>query len=201
MCPWCAGRAAALPTATTGATASARARTGPPAPTSGPTIPRPSHLGNDAVQLYETNAFGTDEFMRFCHLAGAQPYLASNLRSLPALEFARWVEYCNSPAGSTTLAKQRAANGSAEPYNVRYWGVGNESWGCGGNFEPGEYAEEFRRFTTWVPSYDVPLYVYRLRPERQQSRVDQWLLRGACAGRTTCRASFADGACTTTPGT
>lgn len=119
--------------------------------------PGASRLEKDAVQLYETNAFGTDEFIRFCQLAGAQPYLASNLRSLPALEFARWVEYCNSPAGSTTLAKQRAANGSADPYNVRYWGVGNESWGCGGNFEPGEYAEEFRRFTTWVPSFDVPL--------------------------------------------
>ena len=119
--------------------------------------PDARRLKGNAVQLYENNAFGTDEFIRFCHLAGAEPYLASNLRSLPAIEFSRWVEYCNSPAGSTTLAKQRAANGSAEPYNVKYWGVGNESWGCGGNFEPGEYAEEFRRFTTWVPSYGVPL--------------------------------------------
>jgi alpha-N-arabinofuranosidase len=114
-------------------------------------------LKGNAVQLYETNAFGTDEFMRFCHLSGAEPYLASNLRSLPAMDFSRWVEYCNSPEGSTTLAKQRAANGSPAPYDVKYWGVGNESWGCGGNFEPEEYAEEFRRFTTWVPHYGVPL--------------------------------------------
>jgi alpha-L-arabinofuranosidase len=49
----------------------------------------PGALKGNAVQLYENNAFGTDEFMRFCQLSGAQPYLASNLRSLPALEFAR----------------------------------------------------------------------------------------------------------------
>jgi alpha-N-arabinofuranosidase len=63
------------------------------------------------------------------------------------------VEYCNSPAHSTTLADQRAINGAADPYNVHFWGVGNESWGCGGNFEPAEYAMEFRRYATWVPQY------------------------------------------------
>jgi len=109
-------------------------------------------VGN-AVQHYETNVFGTDEFMRLCHLTGAQPYLAANLRSLPALNFDRWVEYCNSPAGSTTLAQEKAANGSRDPYNVRLWGVGNETWGCGGDFSPEQYASEFRRFTSWVPNY------------------------------------------------
>jgi alpha-N-arabinofuranosidase len=106
-----------------------------------------------ANHLYESNRFGTDEFMRFCKLIGCQPYLGANVRSLPAEEFSRWVEYCNSPAGSTTLAEARAANGSAQPYNVRYWGVGNEAWGCGGNFTAQEYASEFRRYTAWVPQY------------------------------------------------
>jgi len=101
----------------------------------------------------EANHFGTNEFVQFCSLAGAQPYLAANLRSLPAEEFYRWVEYCNSPAGSTTLADLRAASGSAEPFHVRFWGVGNESWGCGGNFTPQEYAVEYRRFVTWLPHY------------------------------------------------
>lgn len=119
--------------------------------------PDAQRLHGKGVQLYEDNAFGTDEFMRFCKLSGAQPYVAANLRSLPALDFDHWVEYCNSPAGSTTLAEQRAANGSSAPYDVRYWGVGNESWGCGGNFTPEQYASEFRRFTTWVPSYGVDL--------------------------------------------
>ena len=110
-----------------------------------------------AKHRYEPNEFGTDEFARFCKLIGAQPYLAANVRSLPASAFYRWVEYCNSPAGSTSLAELRAAAGSPEPYNVRFWGVGNESWGCGGNFSPQEYAVEFRRFTAWVPSFNKPL--------------------------------------------
>jgi alpha-N-arabinofuranosidase len=110
-----------------------------------------------AKHKYEPNEFGTNEFASFCNLIGAQPYLAANVRSLPAQEFYRWVEYCNSPAGSTTLAEERAKAGSREPYNVRYWGVGNESWGCGGNFTPQEYAVEFRRYTAWVPGYGKPL--------------------------------------------
>jgi len=105
----------------------------------------------------ETNEFGTNEFIRFCKLVGSQPYLAANVRSLPAREFYRWVEYCNSPAGSTTLAESRAASGYVDPFQVRYWGVGNESWGCGGNFTAQEYAVEFRRFTTWVPTYGADL--------------------------------------------
>ena len=100
---------------------------------------------------YESNRFGTNEFVHFCRLIGAQPYLAANVRSLSAAEFYRWVEYCNAPAGSTTLAEMRAAAGYSEPFHVRYWGVGNESWGCGGNFTAQEYAVEFRRFATWVP--------------------------------------------------
>lgn len=105
------------------------------------------------VHRYDPNQFGTNEFMRFCRLIGAEPYLAANLRSLPAQEFSRWVEYCNSPAGSTTLADERAAAGFKEPFNVRYWGVGNESWGCGGNFTAREYAVEYRRYTAWLPKY------------------------------------------------
>jgi alpha-N-arabinofuranosidase len=109
------------------------------------------------AQVYESNAFGTDDFVRFCRLSGAEPYIAANVRSLPPMEFDHWVEYCNSPRGTTTLAETREAAGSPDPYNVRYWGVGNESWGCGGNFDPEDYAIEYKRYTTWVPSYGVPL--------------------------------------------
>jgi alpha-N-arabinofuranosidase len=111
----------------------------------------------DGPWKYDPNHFGTNEFARFCKLVGAQPYFAANLRSLSAKDFYEWVEYCNSPAGSTTLAEMRAAGGDREPFGVRYWGVGNESWGCGGNFTPEEYAAEFRRFTEWVPGFKVPL--------------------------------------------
>jgi len=102
---------------------------------------------------YDPNRFGTNEFVEFCRLISAQPYLAANLRSLPAEQLYRWVEYCNSPAGSTSLADDRAASGFKDPFKVRYWGIGNESWGCGGNFTAQEYAVEYRRFTAWVPSY------------------------------------------------
>lgn len=110
-----------------------------------------------ASHRYDPNQFGTDEFVHFCRLTGGQPYLAANVRSLPAEQFYRWVEYCNSPAGSTTLADMRGTGGNPAPFDVRYWGVGNESWGCGGNFLPQEYAMEFRRYAAWVPGYGKPL--------------------------------------------
>lgn len=110
-----------------------------------------------ANHKYDPNQFGTNEFVHFCKLIGSQPYIAANVRSLPAESFYQWVEYCNSPAGSTTLAEIRAASGYREPFGVRFWGVGNESWGCGGNFTPQEYAVEFRRYTAWVPKYGQEL--------------------------------------------
>ncbi|MBV9035130.1 MAG: alpha-L-arabinofuranosidase [Acidobacteriaceae bacterium] len=121
------------------------------------TEPDARRLGEKGRQIFDDNSFGTNEFVRFCRLSGAEPYIAANLRSLSALDFDHWVEYCNSPAGSTAFAKVRAEAGFPEPFHVRYWGIGNESWGCGGNFRPEEYASEFRRFTTWVPEYDQDL--------------------------------------------
>ena len=118
---------------------------------------------------YDPNQFGTNEFVRFCKLIGSEPYLAGNVRSLSAQDFYRWIEYCNSPTGSTTLADTRAASGFPDPFNVRYWGVGNESWGCGGNFTPQEYAVEFRRWTTWVPRFHQELAFIASGPN-----VDDW---------------------------
>jgi alpha-N-arabinofuranosidase len=79
-------------------------------------------------------------------------------------EFQQWVEYCNAPAGTTTLADERRANGHSEPLGVRYWGVGNESWGCGGKFTPEDYCREYRRFTEWIPEYGVKLYLIAAGP-------------------------------------
>jgi alpha-N-arabinofuranosidase len=132
----------------------------------GPRASRPRRTNfwaNDMASLpdgpgkYEPNQFGTNEFVRFCRLAGGEPYLAANLRALPARDFYQWVEYCNSPAGSSTLADLRASGGDRDPFRVRFWGVGNESWGCGGNFTPDEYATEYRRFTAWLPRYGLEL--------------------------------------------
>jgi alpha-L-arabinofuranosidase len=113
----------------------------------------------DSTARVEPNWFGTNEFVRFCQLTGAKPYLAANLRGLTAHDFYEWVEYCNAPAGTTTLADLRASGsaGSRDPFGVEFWGVGNESWGCGGNFTPEEYSTEFRRYLAAVPGYGVPL--------------------------------------------
>ena len=108
-------------------------------------------------QKYESNHFGTDEFVSFCKMVGAQPYLAANVRSRDVRVFLEWLEYCNAPANLTTWSTERAKNGYAAPHNVSFWGIGNESWGCGGDFTPEEYATEFRKFTAWLPTYGVQL--------------------------------------------
>ena len=126
----------------------------------------------DGPAKYEPNQFGTNDFVRFCRLAGGEPYLAANLRSLPARDFYQWVEFCNSPAGSSTLADLRASAGDRDPFRVRFWGVGNESWGCGGNFTPEEYATEFRRFTAWLPRYGVDLALIASGPNSGDLSLD-----------------------------
>ncbi len=122
-----------------------------------------------ANHRYDPNAVGTNEFVHFCKLIGAEPYLAANVRSLPASAFQQWVEYCNSPVGTTTLADARAASGYPDPFRVKYWGVGNESWGCGGEFTAQEYAVEFRRYSTWLPSFGDDLKLIASGPNP-----DEW---------------------------
>jgi alpha-N-arabinofuranosidase len=115
----------------------------------------------------ESNRYGLHEFMQTCRAIGCQPYLAGDVRSMSAKDFYQFVEYCNAPAGNLpsnssmpaapdTLALEREANGDRAAFDVQYWGVGNESWGCGGNQTPEEYAGEFRRYTAWMPSYGEP---------------------------------------------
>jgi len=107
----------------------------------------------------ETNQFGIHEFMHLCRLIGAEPYVAANVGSSTPAEFHDWVSYCNAPAGTLTLADERAKNGDAQPFNIQYWGVGNESWGCGGMMRPEEYAQKYRQFVTQLPNYKEPFLV------------------------------------------
>ncbi|MFO0892538.1 MAG: alpha-L-arabinofuranosidase C-terminal domain-containing protein [Isosphaeraceae bacterium] len=129
----------------------------------GPVKSRPRRFGRWR-EVTEPNTFGTHEFIRFCRLCGAEPYLAANVGTGSAEEFQQWVEYCNAPVGSTTLADERAANGDRDPMGVRYWGVGNESWGCGGKFIPEDYCREYRKFTEWLPEYGVKPYLIAAGP-------------------------------------
>jgi alpha-L-arabinofuranosidase len=129
-------------------------------------------------QKYDPNQFGTNEFIEFCRLSGSQPYLAANMRSLPALDFYQWIEYCNSPAGSTTYAEMRAAGGSKDPFNVRFWGVGNESWGCGGDMTATEYSTEFRKFCAEVPQFGAELSFVASGPNDNEYKWTREFLQG-----------------------
>ena len=107
---------------------------------------------NDTWGLIETNAFGTHEFLDLCAQVGCEPVICGNLGSGSVQEMRDWVEYLNAPTG-TVLADERAANGHPAPYGVRFWGVGNETWGCGGNMTVEYYANEYRRFATYVRDF------------------------------------------------
>ncbi|MBN1352226.1 alpha-N-arabinofuranosidase [candidate division KSB1 bacterium] len=114
----------------------------------GPREKRPKRI-NLWWKQAESNQFGTDEFMRFCQLIETEPYICLNIGSGTVEEARSWVEYCNCDQ-STTLAEMRRENGHAEPYDVQFWGIGNENWGCGGQMRPEYYADLYRRFSTFV---------------------------------------------------
>jgi len=115
----------------------------------GPVEDRPSSVNIFWGTYTEDNSFGTHEFIELCRLIGAEPYLAGNVGSGTPENLRDWIEYCNYPEGSA-LSDERAKNGAPEPFNVRYWGIGNENWGCGGNMRPEEYAAQYRRFATYA---------------------------------------------------
>lgn len=115
----------------------------------GPLNKRPKRVNIHWGDYVEDNSFGVHEFIGLCRKIGAEPYLAGNVGSGTPEELRDWVEYCNYPSGST-LSDERAANGSPEPFRVRYWGVGNENWGCGGNMTPERYADLFRQFAGYL---------------------------------------------------
>jgi len=118
----------------------------------GPRPDRPRRINIHWGEVIETNQVGTHEFIQFCRLVGAQPDLCGNVGSGTPRELRDWVEYCNFP-GDSSWARLRAANGSPEPFNVAYWGVGNENWGCGGNFSPEDYGTEFRRYASFMRGF------------------------------------------------
>lgn len=118
----------------------------------GPRDKRPRRINTHWGGVIETNAFGTHEFMDLCEMIGAEPYICGNVGSGTPQEMMEWVEYMTSDSDST-LANERRANGRDKPWKLTYFGIGNESWGCGGNMTPQYYANEFRRYNTFVKNY------------------------------------------------
>lgn len=117
----------------------------------GPRDKRPVRINTHWGGVEESNAFGTHEFFDLIELLGAEAYIAGNLGSGTPREMAEWLEYITSDTEST-LANLRRSNGRDKPWKIAYWGVGNESWGCGGNMRPEYYADLYRRYATFLKS-------------------------------------------------
>ena len=99
----------------------------------------------------ENNAFGTHEFLNLCESLGAEPYLAVNMNSGSVAEAVDWKQYVNHKNGSSYLTDLREKNGRKEPWNVKYWGIGNESWGCGGHMTVDYYINLYKRYAVAMP--------------------------------------------------
>ena len=87
-------------------------------------------------------------------MVGAEPYFAANMTSTTPLHIRNWVEYVNLPENLTTLTRERAQNGHPEPFDVKYWGIGNENWGGGGQMSPEMYMREYLRYSAVINSLD-----------------------------------------------
>ena len=129
--------------------------------------------------VVEDNSFGTHEFIELCRQIGCEPYINGNVGSGTVREMAEWVEYVNSD-GDSTIARERWANGSKEPFNVKYWCVGNESWGCGGNMRPENYADLYRQYQTYCRNYGKNrLYRIACGPNGDDTRWTEVLMERA----------------------
>ena len=101
----------------------------------------------------ESNHFGTHEFLRLCELLGCDPYISGNVGSGTVQEMRQWMEYMTSK-GESAMSLLRKQHGKEEPWKIPFFGIGNESWGCGGNMRPEYYADLLRQYGTYVRNYD-----------------------------------------------
>ena len=118
----------------------------------GPYENRPKMINTHWGGVVENNHFGTHEFMRLCELIEAEPYICGNVGSGTVREMQQWVEYMTFD-GVSPMSALRKENGREEPWKLKYFGVGNENWGCGGDMLPEYYADEYRRYAIYVRNF------------------------------------------------
>ena len=118
----------------------------------GPRDQRPRTVNSLWGGVVETNEFGTHEFLDLCERLDTEPYLAGNVGSGSPRELKEWVQYLTYD-GDTTLTRERAANGRKQPWKIKYFGIGNENWGCGGSMCPNHYANLYRQFAEFARNY------------------------------------------------
>jgi alpha-N-arabinofuranosidase len=110
-------------------------------------------VNNNWGGTIEDNSFGTHEFLNLCEILGCEPYISGNVGSGTVEELAKWVEYMTSD-GDSPMADLRRQNGRDKAWKVKYLGVGNESWGCGGDMFPEYYSDLYRRYAVYCRNYD-----------------------------------------------
>jgi len=118
----------------------------------GPKDQRPAMINNNWGGVTENNHFGTHEFLRLCELVGCEPYINGNVGSGTVQEMSQWVEYLNSD-NISPMTNERKVNGREKSWGVKYFGVGNENWGCGGQMRPEYYADLYRRYVCYCRNY------------------------------------------------
>ncbi len=127
----------------------------------GPKDQRKTIVNTNWGGVTEDNSFGTHEFMEFAQQLGCDVYFSGNVGSGTVQELSDWIEYCNM-GGISPMANLRRENGREEPWNVKYWGIGNEAWGCGGNMNAEYYSDETRKFSTYMRNYDNEHPIYKI---------------------------------------
>jgi alpha-N-arabinofuranosidase len=149
----------------------------------GPYSRRPKMINTHWGGVTEDNSFGTHEFLDLCEQTGAEPYICGNVGSGTVQELAQWVEYCNFD-GLSPMADLRRKNGRDKPWNVRFWGIGNESWGCGGNMTPEFYADNYRRYATYARKYgDIVPWKIACGPSDSNYNWTRVLMEKTCSER------------------
>lgn len=145
----------------------------------GPKSERARMINNNWGGVEENNHFGTHEFLRLCELLGTEPYISGNLGSGTVQEMQQWVEYITFD-GESPMANWRKSNGREKPWKLTYFGVGNENWGCGGNMRPEYYADEYRRYSTYVRNYsDNRIFKIACGPNEDNYEWTEVLMREA----------------------
>ncbi len=127
----------------------------------GPKEKRPTIVNTWWGGVTEDNSYGTHDFLDMCELIGAEPYLSGNVGSGTVQEFSDWLQYVNF-SGISPMSKLRLENGREKPWNVKYWGVGNEAWGCGGNMTAEYYANIYRQYATFMTSWNNDNKIFRI---------------------------------------
>lgn len=124
----------------------------------GPRADRPKMVNTNWGGVTEDNSFGTHEFMDLCEQLGCEPVISGNIGSGTVKEMSEWVQYLTSD-GDNPMTALRKKNGREKPWKVKFWDVGNETWGCGGIMTADFYANELARYSFFLKNYErTPLY-------------------------------------------